>query len=152
MSFRYRFQKVLNVREEMRKRAEQDLAVAFARRAEEQHKLDELMALDEQTREQASQTSVMRGMSAHELLMTEQYVRALKDQMVNQRRRLVQAEQLVAKSQQQLNDALQQQKMWEKDLERRKQMHHLEQLALEQKQMDEMAQSIIDRRRNSENH
>ncbi len=148
MAFVYRFEKVLNVKKELLKRTEKDLADAMRRQSEEVQTLNGLLLTDEQSHEELIRNSQRQSVRAEQFMQTQHFFDALKNQISFQRRRVTKADELVKVAKLNLQKAMQAESMFEKDKENRIKEYLSEQLHIEQNLLDEMAQTIAFRHRN----
>ena len=150
MSFRYRFKQVLKIKNDERERAEQRVAEAMQIERNEQVQLDSLVNLEENTRNELNKTIRNQSMNANDLMNIQRYLDRLKQQVFFQKRKVASAHNQTEMRRNELKMAMQQEDMWEKHRDKKKEQYDFEQDRIEQAVLDELAQAMRERQRIAE--
>ncbi len=135
--FRYRMQNILDVKEKLESQAKNEFAIANARLAEEEEKLDALKA------RKAAYEDKLRGLyedtlDVPEINHTQEDIDNMKEKIVIQEGHVRQAQHNVDLAREKLTEAMQERKTHEKLKERQFEEFLQEEAAKESKEIDEL--------------
>ena len=143
--FQFRYQRVMNVKEQVERQKEQELAEAHRTVSREQARLEDLEKKDKHCMQQIESKKSKKKINPVEMEQCYRYLTRLNEEMELQNGRIDDAKRVVEAKRQQLMDAAKEKQILEKLKERRQAAHKTEMMRKEQCVLDDVASVFHDR-------
>lgn len=137
MTFRYRLQKIVDLKSNERTQAEWLLSAALSRLHREEEQLQRLIAAKEEL-EQMLDHAARHCLKIAEIINIQDYITHIESQIEAKNRAVQQAQQVVHKQKSVLKERMIDEKVWDKAREKAYQLHRATALKAEQEQLDDI--------------